>query len=581
MFDQSASSNRFFSFILVPFFIASSVSAAELKDVESVRMPSQSTRGMVVADDRQAAEWGAEILRRGGNAIDAAVATAFAMSVTRPHYAALGGGGFLVFCPSAKRKPAADCSVIDFREKAPAAAHRDMFIHNGKADSQLSQNGALASGVPGVTAGLLFALEKFGTRSRKELLTEPIRLARRGVRVSSHTERAAQLRWSSMNKEAQRVFGCGRQPQGPCAVGEILRQPDLAMVLKSISQRGVSGFYQGVVAKKIVDSLSTAGGRMTLKDLADYRPTERKPIRSQFQGYEVITMPPPSSGGTVLTQLLAYSDFADKSQQFKNGFASVESLHAQIHAMSLAFADRTQHMGDADFYPVPMQRLLAEDYLQERWKTFQPLKANLPEAPGAISQEPQHTTHFSVIDAEGNAVAITETVNDNFGSGFVPAGTGVVMNNQMDDFSAQPGVPNLFGLIGAEANAIAPGKRPLSSMTPTIVRDKEQNVRLVLGAAGGPRIITSVYQTLINRIQFGMSLVDAVAAPRIHHQWRPQNVRFEKNGLSYETQEQLKKFGYAVDPVNGLAVVHALERLPSGRVIGAPDPRGEGAAVGE
>lgn len=572
-----------FASMLVPAALATPL-ATQRNDLESVRFAREGVHGMVVADDQQAAEWGAQILRRGGNAVDAAVATAFALAVTRPHYAALGGGGFMIFCPAPRDGRSSECKVIDFREKAPAAAHRDMYIRNGKADTQISQNGALASGVPGVTAGLLFAHEKYGSRPRKELISEPIRIARQGIRFSTNTENALRDRWSAMNAEGKRVFSCGRPATEPCMVGDTLHQPELAYVLDAISKRGAKGFYQGLVAQKIVQGLRAEGGIITLKDLADYTPAERQPVRGEFQGYEVITMPPPSSGGAVLIQMLEYMKRAEKQGLLKQGFASNDTLRAQIHAMSLAFADRAEHMGDSDFWPVPITRLLSMNYLDERWKTFQPGKSALPDGPGFKSSNPNEkhqTTHFSVVDKEGNAVAITETVNGNFGSAFVPVGTGIVMNNQMDDFSAQPGVPNLFGLVGGEANAIAPQKRPLSSMSPTIVRDSAGQVRLVVGAAGGPKIITSVFQTIMNRVQFGMSLADAVSATRIHHQWKPSVVRFEKNGLPVESIEQLKKMGYELEASRGLAVVHALERTSSGRVIGMPDPRGEGFAAAE
>lgn len=555
--------------------------ASEKPPTPDIRFANESLKGMVVADDRQAAEWGAEILRRGGNAIDAAVATAFAMSVTRPHYAALGGGGFLIFCPRSVENSKSACKVIDFRERAPALAARDMYLRNGRADTQLSQTGALASGVPGVTAGLLTALEKYGTMTRKTVLSEPVRMARKGIRLSTNTERALLERWAAFNDDAKSIFRCGRLDAKPCAVGDLLVQQDLAEVLEAVSKRGANGFYQGNVAKKIVAGLKAAGGIISLKDLEDYTPTEREPVRGEFLGHEIITMPPPSSGGTVLVQLLGYMERAEKQGLLKNGYGSADTLQAQIHAMSLAFADRAEHMGDSDFYPVPLTRLLASDYLNERWKSFQPYRAALPQGAGFKSAEKTQTTHFSVIDAQGNAVAVTETVNGNFGSGFVPAGTGIVMNNQMDDFSTQPGVPNLFGLIGGEANAIAPRKRPLSSMSPTIVRDKNGAVKMVLGAAGGPRIITSVFQTLVNRLQFQMALVDSVSAPRIHHQWRPEVVRYEANGFAPETVDAIRRMGYKIEAGAGLAVVHALEKLPSGRIVGVPDPRCEGYAAAE
>lgn len=567
-------------FIFVPAFSPAPV-AKPLDESESTRFARTGRKGMVVADDEQSAELGAQVLRKGGNAIDAAVATAFGMAVTRPHFASLGGGGFLVFCPSPKTKSNSSCHVIDFREMAPFAATRDMYLKDGKAVANLSRNGALASGVPGITAGLLHALEKFGSKKRRELLATPIQWANQGIKVSTHTENAASRRWNEMNESARKIFGCGHEAEGPCRSGETLKQTDLARVLQAISVHGAAGFYKGSYAQKMVSEIRKAGGILTQQDFETYSPKERTPVRSFYKGYEVVTMPPPSSGGTVLLQMLAFLERADKAGQLKDGFGSVSALHAQIHAMKLAFADRAQHMGDPDFHRVPFEQLLATEYLNERWKSFDSGKANLNVSAGSPVAEPTHTTHFSVMDTAGNAAAITLTVNDYFGSGFVPAGTGVVMNNQMDDFSAQPGVPNLFGLVGAEANAITPGKRPLSSMSPTIVRDLDGNNRIVLGAAGGPRIITAVLQTLVNRLQFDMPLVDAIAAPRIHHQWKPVTVRIESNGLSAETKEKLTTMGYTIEAGGGLGVVHALERFASGRIVGAPDPRGEGATVAE
>lgn len=552
-----------------------------LDESESIRFSRTGRKGMIVADDEQSAELGAQVLRKGGNAIDAAVATAFGMAVTRPHFASLGGGGFLVFCPSPKSNRNGSCSVVDFREMAPSAATRDMYLKEGKAIANLSRNGALASGVPGVTAGLLYALEKFGTKNRKELLANPIRWAKNGITVSTHTETAANRRWSNMNEAAKKIFGCGHAVEGPCRSGELLKQADLARVMQAISDHGASGFYKGSWAQKMVSEIRKEKGILTQQDFETYTPKERSPVRGFYKGYEVVTMPPPSSGGTVLLQMLAFMERADSSGQMKAGFGSVASIHAQLHAMTLAFADRAQHMGDPDFHPVPVNQLLATNYLNDRWKSFDSTKANLNVSSGSPAPEPTHTTHFSAMDASGNAVAVTLTVNDYFGSGFVAPGTGVVMNNQMDDFSAQPGVPNLFGLVGAEANAITPGKRPLSSMSPTIVRDMDGNNRIVLGAAGGPKIITSVFQTLVNRLQFDMPLADAVAAPRIHHQWKPLIVRVENNGLSSETREKLTTMGYAIESGGGLGVVHSLERFASGRIVGVPDPRGEGSAVAE
>jgi gamma-glutamyltranspeptidase/glutathione hydrolase len=559
-------------------------------------------RGMVVSDDRIASEWGAEILRRGGNAVDAAVGTAFMLSVTRPYYGSLGGGGFLVYCPAQKK-----CTTLDYREMAPKGASRDMYIRDGKAQTDLSQNGALASGVPGVTAGLLKALEKYGHKSRQEILREPIRVAKTGFRVTGKTEAGAKNRWEHMNAEARKLLGCsssagaaaiaatvsattGSDALRPCVPGTLLRQPDLAHILGAISDRGIKGFYRGWVAQKIVDGVRSGGGIFTLEDLYAYHPVERAPMRGNFKigdsGFEVISMAPPSSGGFLLLQLLGYTDRAQKQGLYDQGFASVASIHAMAHAMALSFADRAGYLGDPDFLPEDrkdlISKLLSPGYLDSRWATFDPSKARIPEAQGNPGgSEGHNTTHFSVVDSQGNAVAVTTTINDEYGSGFVPPGTGIFMNNEMDDFSIQPGTPNLFGLVGGEANAIAPGKRPLSSMTPTIVRDEKGFPRFVLGGAGGPRIPTGVYNVLMNRLVFGMTLPDAVDAARVHEQWKPSEILLERYGFASEVRSKLKSMGYVIQEGPAFAKLHALERFPDGRVWGVADPRGEGAAVAE
>jgi len=381
-----------------------------------------------------------------------------------------------------------------------------------------------------------------------------------------------------MNDESRRIFGCGH-PDHPCEVGSWLQQKDLAKTLTEISRKGPAGFYRGWVAKKTAAGVLAAGGILQEKDLADYQVKQEAALSGHFHGLEIVTMPPPSSGGVALLQMLSFMERASTAQFLKNGPGSALTLNAEAYAMSLAFADRAEHLGDPAYYPVPLTHLLDPQYLNERWKSFDSDHAKIASGAGKMISEPTHTTHLSVIDGAGNAVAMTVTVNDNFGSGFVPPGTGVVMNNQMDDFSAQPGVPNLFGLVGAEANSIQPGKRPLSSMTPTIVRDENGENRIALGAAGGPKIITAVFQTLLNRLEFGMSLSDSVAAPRIHHQWKPGSVALEKFGFPFEIRQALKKAGYDVQEGPRLGVVHAVEKLPNGRVVGAPDPRGEGTAV--
>lgn len=561
---------------------------AAISDEHARFRPVVGTRGMVVSDDAIASEWGVEILRRGGNAIDAAVATAFMLSVTRPHYGSLGGGGFMLYCPKSSRGTPARCEVLDYRERAPFAAHRNMYLIDGKARSDLAQDSAMAPGTPGVVAGLLGALEKWGTKSRIELLARPIQIARGGFPFSSYTERVARDRWSVFNAEAKHLMSCGSGRDEPCRPGQIFRQKALADVLLEISHKGIDGFYSGWVAKKIVEGLKKDGGILSLDDFARYSVSFRAPVHGNFGGFDVVSMPPPSAGGTVLLQMLTYADLANDQGAFKLGYGSVPSIHALTHAMALAYYDRAELFGDPDFVSVPLDRLLSESYLKKRFqKTYRPDRANIPEMkptqdPNRFAfNESDETTHFSVVDAEGNAVAVTTTVNHNFGSGQVPPGTGIFMNNEMDDFAIQPGTANSFGLVQGEQNAIAPQKRPLSSMTPTIVRDKQGNNRIVLGAAGGPKITTSVFLTLINRLLFGMSITDAVNAPRFHHQWRPATLMVERFGFAPEVRAGLAEMGYEVQSITESARMHVLERFTDGRTVGAPDRRAEGAAVAE
>lgn len=552
---------------------------AQAGELQGFRFGPEGRAGMVVADDGIAASWGAEVLKKGGNAVDAAVATALAMSVTRPQHSSLGGGGFMILCPPPTGGKAA-CQALDYREVAPQAATRDMYLVNGKPTTDLSQDGAKASGVPGVVAGLFAAQKKYGKLRWAQLFEKPIQLARGGTRVATITQRAIVERWDALNPEARKILGCGTAKA--CEVSEKLVQPDLAQVLEAVRTKGVEGFYQGPVAEKLVSGLQSAGGILTKEDLKRYAPKWREPVRGKVWGHEIVSMPPPSSGGAILIQLLSYQERADRAGTLNEGWGSVPAIHAAVHAMSLAFADRTEHFGDPDAYLVPLAGLLDPAYLDARWKSFKPGQAELPTGPGKpAAKEGAHTTHLSAIDRDGFAVALTTTINDNLGSGFVPPGTGVVMNNEMDDFSIAPGVPNLFGLVGGEANAVGPGKKPLSSMSPTVVLDEQGHARLAVGAAGGPRIITAVFHTLLNRLKFGMKLPDAVAAARFHHQWKPDTVLLETPGWGPDTREKLKKLGYKLQDSGGLAKVHALERTPEGRVIGAADPRAEGAAVAQ
>jgi len=566
-----------------PLFSARSQALSSYDNYPSRFFAVTGTKGMVVADDGIAANWGSQILRQGGNAVDAAVATAFTMAVTRPQYASLGGGGFILVCLAKTQQ----CHSLDFREMAPRQATADMYIRHGKVEEKLSEDGALASGTPGVPMGLLTALQKWGSRPRAQLLKQPINLALRGTEISSNTENCARQRWDAMNPSSRKIWGCQEKV---CPPGQLILQQDLAKVLMEISQHGTDGFYKGWVAQKITKGIQEAGGILTMEDFAQYRAAERTPIVASFKNHKIFTMPPPSSGGALLKQLLLYSERAEdellKNKESLPAPLSAAFIHSVAQRLSLSFADRADYFGDPDFVQIPIDKILSASYIQERWRIFDPSHYHHPEIFQSREivngKEPRNTTHLSVVDREGNAASMTLTVNDNFGSAFTPPGTGVVMNNQMNDFSLKPGVPNMYGLVGGTSNAIAAKKRPLSSMTPTIVKDAQGKVRFVIGASGGPRIITSVFYSLLLRLQYGWPLVDAVAAPRIHHQWTPPILFAERNAFAPEVISPLQNtYGYRIEEVPAMAHIHAIEVTPEGRTLGVPDLRGEGMAVRE
>ena len=567
---------------LILFTTLSSLLAAPLGELtpfkdEAARVrPRVGWKGMVVSDDEVASEWGSTILKQGGNAVDAAIATALMLSVTRPHAGSLGGGGFLLFCPAPKNEKFKECEVMDYREQAPDASHSKMFVVDGKPKNELAETGALAVGVPGVVAGLKAAHEKFGKAKWTSFFSEPIKRARQGITITPYMNRGLEERLNDFNPEAKKIFA-GKK------VGDVIKQPDLAKVLSSVRDQGRKGFYEGWVAKAILGSLAKAGGLMTKDDLSNYTVKNRKPLQTNYRGFDVVTMPPPSAGGALIIQMLKYMELADADGVLDNGYGSARTIHAMAHAMKLGFADRAQWFGDPEFTKIPLERLLSAPYLKSRWEdTFSKGSSQTIKGSGIDTKESNHTTHFSVIDSEGNAVALTTTINDNFGSGFVAEGTGVFLNDQMDDFSIQPGVPNGFGLVGSEANAVQGQKRPLSSMAPTIVRDKNGENRIVVGAAGGPRITTSVFQILMNRLRFDMQITDALHAGRIHHQWKPDLLKLEKNQISPDVAERLKNMGYTIEFATELAHAHALERdSVTGQVWGAHDPRGEGESVAQ
>jgi gamma-glutamyltranspeptidase/glutathione hydrolase len=529
--------------------------------------------GAVATAEPHATEVGLAVLRDGGNAVDAAVAIALVLAVTHPQAGNLGGGGFFLI-----RMADGRTSAIDFREKAPAAAAADMYVRaDGTVDNDKLQFGCLAAGVPGSPAGLAFALQKYGTKPLAQLAAPAIRLARDGFPVDQFLaedlrDARAQL---ARHPSTKAIFFRGEEP---LPQGELLVQADLAATLERFAAEGPAGFYGGVTAERIVQQMRADGGRIALADLAAYAAVEREPIRGTYRGHEILGMPPPSSGGIAVQQMLNLLEPYDLRAL---GFGGSRYLHLVTEVMRLAFADRSRWLGDPDFTTVPVEGLLSREYaarLREGLRTDKksPVRPGLP--PGG--KESDDTTHFSVVDAAGNVVACTTTINSTFGSMCVVAGAGFLLNNEMDDFAAQPGTPNQFGLVGGKANAIAPHKRMLSSMTPTIVL-RDGKVRCVLGAPGGARIITSVLQVLLNAIDHGMSLEQAVRAPRVHHQWLPDDLRYEALALSPDVRQALAAMGhtFAPRPMAGIGRIFAVEIAPDGERIAVCDHRSGGSAA--
>ncbi len=531
--------------------------------------PVYAPNGMVATQERHATEAALEVLEEGGNAVDAAVTAAFTLAVTLPRAGALGGGGFMVVHLAEEERTFA----IDYRETAPAAAHRDMFLReDGTADPTKSRFSALAVGVPGNVAGLLHALENYGTIDRRRALAPAIALAEEGFPVSKDL-------FDSLVIAAPRLF---RDPAArevfytrfgaPRVIGETLRQPDLANTLRRIAEDGAAGYYTGPVAEKTVDFLRGRGGIMTLEDLAEYRPVERSTVSGHYRGFAVHSMPPPSSGGIHLLQLLKMLEPESIADM---GFGSARKIHFMAEAMKRAYADRSVHLGDTDFVDVPMSELLDGSYLARRMADFSPHGAT-PAAdisPGdpLHPAEGDNTTHFSIVDAHGNAVANTYSINFSYGAQMMVPGTGVLLNNTMDDFSAKPGTPNAYGLIGGEKNAVEGGKRMLSSMTPTIVLDEGGDVLLVTGSPGGSRIITTTLQIIVNTIDHGMNIAEATNAPRFHHQWLPEYLRVE-NGFSPDTLGILRRLGHEVREMDAMGSTQSILREGSWWT-GASDPR--------
>jgi gamma-glutamyltranspeptidase/glutathione hydrolase len=540
--------------------------------VETLR-PVLAKNGMVVAQERRGAEIGRDILARGGNAVDAAVATGFAMAVTYPRAGNLGGGGFMTIYNTER----SEAITIDYRETAPAAATRDMFLGpDGKPDPAKSRSSVLGTGVPGTVAGLALAHEKYGSGkfTLAELIAPSIKLAREGFAVDDDTAdslpgaRNMFARWPASAKIFLKGDGA---PLGP---GDRLVQSDLAATLEAIAARGPAGFYEGATAAKMIDAIRADGGIMTLEDLKTYRPLIRTPVRGSYRGYDIVSMPLPSSGGVVLVEMLNILE-GYKLQEM--GAQSADTLHVMIEAMKRGYADRARHLGDPALADVPIQRLTSKEYAERLRSSIDMKRATLAADIADLSppkHEGQNTTHYSIVDQLGNAVSNTYTLNFSYGLGMVAEGTGVILNNELDDFTAAVGASNAYGLVGYEANLPGPGKRPLSSMSPTIVLKNGKPV-LVTGTPGGSRIITGVLQVILNTIDHGMNAAAAVAAPRLHNQWLPDEVRVE-NGFPAEVLDTLRTRGHAIVTPLPQTSANTIAITPEG-LAGAPDPRTRGA----
>ena len=523
---------------------------------------------MISSDAPLASEAGVEILRRGGNAVDAAVAVGFALAVVFPEAGNIGGGGYMVIHMADGRSAA-----LDYREVAPLAATRNMYLDAEGNLTDKSVVGPLASGVPGAVAGLTAGLAKYGRLKLADVMAPAIRYAEQGFVVDAALARSLQSNWRLISQfGGAELFGAYR---GSEAVGKTLRQPELAATLKRIAEQGAAGFYSGPTADAIADEMKRDGGIITKEDLAKYRPVWREPVVSTYRGYTLYTMPPSSSGGVTVTETLNILEGFPTLPPF----GSAEYEHILGSAYQRAFIDRNEKLADPAFVAVPMKQLTDKEYANKLRATIGRDRATPTASVSRTMKEGNETTHYSVADAQGNAVATTTTLNALYGSGVYVRGAGFFLNDEMDDFAAAPGKPNMFGLVQGEANAIQPGKRMLSAMSPTIVLDRDKSLLLVVGSRGGPRIITSTSQVILNVLDHHMILSDAVSAPRIHHQALPDTLQFERNGLLPAVVDSLRGMGYGVAAIGGVGLINAVMKVRGG-YVGMPDPRSSGKAVG-
>jgi len=503
------------------------------------RSPVGARNGMVVTSQHLATRVGVDILERGGNAIDAAVGVGYALGVVLPAAGNIGGGGFMTIQLADGRK-----TVIDFRETAPLAANPNMYLdRDGNVLRGLSTKGYLAAAVPGNVAGFELALARYGTMKRAAVMAPAIRLARRGFVLEKGDADLLAIATRDFREDAPAAAVFLRKGQ-PYAAGERLVQKDLARTLERIATHGNAGFYDGPVADAIVAASVRGRGIFTKEDLSRYRAKERVPIECDYRGYRIVSAPPPSSGGVVLCEILGVLEAYPLADW---GFGSARAVHHEVEAMRHAYVDRNSYLGDPDFVRNPVERLLDRTYAAQIRAAIDPAKAGSSRdlKPGVAPHEGMNTTHYSIVDKDGNAVAVTYTLNEWFGAKVMPANTGIVMNDEMDDFTSKVGAPNLYGLVQGEANAIAPGKRPLSSMSPTIVSRDGKPV-LVIGTPGGSRIITVVLQVILNTVDYGMNLQEAIDAPRIHQQWLPETTFVEPFALSPDTRRMLTDMGHQI-----------------------------------
>lgn len=577
---------RFLSSILATFAAlmmlvpaAQSQEASPIITYDSKFHPTLASKGMVVSQDYYASEAGLEVLKLGGNAIDAAVATGFALAVTHPQAGNLGGGGFMmVYLKSEDRVIA-----IDYREMAPAGASRDMFLDaDGNVDNRRARFSLKASGTPGTVMGLTQALSKYGSLPLATVMGPAIRLAEEGFPMSWALQASLTRYQNRLSADPATKAQFFKEDGSAYVHGEIFRQPELAATLKEIASKGADGFYKGWVADRIVETMQRDDGLITHDDLANYIVREREPLRSTYRNFEVVTMPPPSSGGVHVIQMLNVLEGWDMKSL---GHNSADYIHRLTESMKYAYADRSKYLGDPDYFDVPVTGITDKAYagsIRERIKLDRATPSTEIAPAPSLPYESNDTTHFSTMDAAGNMVANTYTLNFTYGNGRTVPGAGFLLNNEMDDFSAKPGTPNAFGLLGGEANAIEPGKRPLSSMTPTFLF-KDGQPYMAAGGPGGSTIITSVFQTILNAMEFDMNVATATARPRIHHQWFPDRLILEP-GHSVDTRLKLAEMGHSVSAVASfnegervLGATMSIVRRPDGLMAGAADYRRPGA----